>query len=224
MSRAHAMTSADLRKHLLLYAVTDSIPRGKKRKAGSLVEAVSAAIAGGATFVQLREKEAPLQEVFFEAGELKSLCQAQGVPFVIDDDVELAARIDADGVHVGQEDTSLAEARRVLGSDKIVGVSCQTVEQALSAESGGASYLGVGAVFATSSKKDATLVSLDTLTAICAAVSIPVVAIGGIGEGNMPLLRYTGVAGVALISSIFGAEDVKASTKRLRAMTEQLFC
>lgn len=217
------MTGDELRAKLLLYAVTDSSPRGKRRKKGSLVEAVAQAIAGGATFVQLREKEAAPEEVFFEAGEIKALCQAHGVPFVIDDDVALAARVDADGAHVGQEDTSLHEARLTLAEGKIVGVSCQTVAQAVTAEAGGASYLGVGAVFPTNSKKDADLVSLDTLAAICAAVDIPVVAIGGISVDNMSLLKGTGVAGVALISAIFGAPNIKDATRQLRLMAEHLF-
>lgn len=218
-----AMTSDELRAKLLLYAVTDSSPRGKRRKKGSLVEAVDEAIAGGATFVQLREKEAAPEDVFFEAGEIKALCAARGVPFVIDDDVALAARVDADGAHVGQEDTSLHEARLTLKEGKIVGVSCQSVAQAVAAEAGGASYLGVGAVFPTNSKKDAALVSLDTLKAICAAVDIPVVAIGGISEDNMPLLKGTGVTGVALISAIFGVPNIKETTRQLRLMAEHLF-
>lgn len=217
------MKCDDLRPKLLLYAITPSTPRSKGRQANVLLKAVDAAIAGGATFVQLREKELACSDVFYEALEVKALCEARGVPFVIDDDVSLAARVGADGVHIGQDDASLEEARSLLGEEAIIGVSCQSVAQAVAAASGGASYIGVGAVFPTTSKDDAAAVPLATLCDICRAVDIPVVAVGGINEANMSLLRGTGIAGVALISAIFSSANIKATTEQLHMMAAHLF-
>ena len=205
------------KKDLLLYAVTDRSWVGNS----TLYHQVEEALKGGATFVQLREKDLPEEEFYQEALEIQQLCRQYGVPFVLDDDVELAKRVNADGVHVGQSDMEAGNVRAILGEDKILGVSAQTVEQAVLAQQRGADYLGVGAVFHTDSKADAKPVSYETLKAICQAVTIPVVAIGGIGQGNVKELAGSGICGVAVISAIFAAEDIRAATARLKALTEE---
>ena len=206
------------KKSLLLYAVTDRTWLNGK----TLYEQVEKAIKGGVTFVQLREKE--LDDVAFlkEAFEIKKLCRQYNVPFIINDNVEIARKINADGVHVGQSDMKAGNVRTILGEDKILGVSAQTVEQALLAEKEGADYLGVGAVFPTGSKMDADDVSYETLKKICSAVSIPVVAIGGIGAGNVLKLENSGISGIAVISAIFSAEDIEKATKNLKELTEEV--
>lgn len=205
------------KQDLLLYAVTDrSWLHGR-----TLYEQVEEALQGGATFVQLREKELDEEAFLKEALEIKELCRRYQVPFVIDDDVELARKVDADGVHVGQNDMEAGNVRALLGEDKILGVSAQTVEQAVLAEQRGADYLGVGAVFHTDSKADAQAVSYDTLKAICQAVKIPVVAIGGIGRGNVQELKSSGICGIAVISAIFGAANIREATAELKSLTEE---
>ncbi len=186
-----------------------------------LLEDTKAALEGGMTYVQMREKGDPMteDELLTEALALKALCAEYGVPFVIDDDVELAVKCGADGVHVGQSDMACVEARRALGSAKVVGVSAQTVEQAVQAEKDGADYLGVGAVFPTGSKDDADDVSHDTVKAICEAVNIPVIAIGGISKNNVGQLAGLGLDGVAVISAIYASDDLKAATEDLKAKT-----
>lgn len=171
--------------------------------------------------MQLREKELDEEAFLKEALEIKELCRRYQVPFVIDDDVELARKVDADGVHVGQNDMEAGNVRALLGEDKILGVSAQTVEQAVLAEQRGADYLGVGAVFHTDSKADAQAVSYDTLKAICQAVKIPVVAIGGIGRGNVQELKGSGICGIAVISAIFGAANIREATAELKSLTEE---
>ena len=205
------------KKDLLLYAVTDRAWVGEK----TLCEQVEEAIKGGATFIQLREKMLDEAAFLDEALEIQSLCRRYSVPFVINDNVEIARRIHADGVHVGQSDMEAGDVRALLGEDKILGVSAQTVEQALLAERRGADYLGVGAVFPTGSKADADDVSYETLKAICEAVRIPVVAIGGIGRYNVSALRGSGLCGIAVISAIFAANDIKAATAELKKLTEK---
>jgi len=205
------------KKSLLLYAVTDrSWLNGK-----SLYEQVEEAIKGGTTFVQLREKNLDEDAFLNEAKEIQQLCRKYRIPFVINDNVEIAKKINADGVHVGQSDMEAADVRDIIGDDKILGVSAQTVEQAVLAEKQGADYLGVGAVFPTGSKADAEDVSYETLKAICQAVKIPVVAIGGIGAGNVLKLKDSGIAGIAVISAIFAAEDIRAATKKLKQLTTE---
>ena len=200
---------------LLLYAVTDR----HWLKGRSLKEDVESALKGGASFIQLREKEdmaldhdAYLQEAF----EIGRLCRSYGVPFVLDDEVDLAIEADADGVHVGQEDMEAGMVREKLGKEKILGVSVQTVEEAILAKERGADYLGVGAVFPTGSKKDAVDVSLETLKAISEAVDLPVVAIGGISRDNVMELKGSGIAGIAVISAIFAKPDIEEATADLR--------
>ncbi|MBR5095713.1 MAG: thiamine phosphate synthase, partial [Treponema sp.] len=161
------------------------------------------------------------QNFLREAEELKKLCAARSVPFVINDNVEIAKKVGADGVHVGQSDMACIEARRILGDGAIIGVSAQTVEQAVLAQEQGADYLGVGAVFATGSKDDAENVSIDTLKEICAAVTIPVVAIGGINAGNVAQLKGTGIAGISVISAIFANDDIRGATRKLAEKAEK---
>jgi thiamine-phosphate pyrophosphorylase len=205
------------KKDLLLYAVTDrSWLNGQ-----TLYEQVEEALKGGATFVQLREKILDDEAFLKEAIEIQALCKKYGVPFVVNDNVEIAKRMNADGVHVGQSDMEAGNVRALLGKNKILGVSAQTVEQALLAEQRGADYLGVGAVFHTGSKADADDVSHETLRAICDAVSIPVVAIGGIGKHNVLELCGSGIRGIAVISAIFAADDIQNATKELKALTKK---
>ncbi len=203
---------------LLLYAVTDrSWLNGK-----TLYEQVEEAIKGGVTFVQLREKMLDEESFLNEALEIQKLCRRYNIPFVINDNVEIAKEINADGIHVGQRDMGAANVRDILGDDKIIGVSVQTVEQAVLAEKQGADYLGVGAVFPTGSKADAEDVSYETLKAICEAVNIPVVAIGGISAGNILTLKGSGVSGIAVISAIFAAKDIEITTKNLKHLTKKV--
>ena len=200
---------------MLLYAVTDrSWLNGK-----SLYEQVEEAIKGGVTFVQLREKKLDEENFLDEALDIQNLCRKYGIPFVVNDNVKIAKMINADGVHVGQSDMGAENVRGILGDDKIIGVSVQTVEQAVLAEKQGADYLGVGAVFPTGSKVDAEDVSFETLKAICESVNIPVVAIGGISAGNVLKLKGSGISGIAVISAIFAAEDIESATKNLKQLT-----
>lgn len=203
---------------MLLYVVTDRSWLGKNR----LEDQVEDILRAGATFLQIREKELDGAAFLEEARKLKGIAARYNVPFVVNDNVEVALAADTDGVHVGQEDQNAAEVRRCIGPDKILGVSAQTVEQALLAQSQGADYIGVGAVFSTSTKSDAVEVPYDTLRAICAAVSIPVVAIGGIHAGNILALKGSGVNGVAVISAIFAAKDPAAATQNLLALAKEM--
>ena len=218
------------KKYLALYGVTDrwwvkqklekeGVPVTDDALREGLLADTRAALEGGMTYVQMREKGDPMteDELLTEALALKALCEEYGVPFVIDDDVELAKKCGADGVHVGQSDMACVEARKALGERKVVGVSAQTVEQAVQAEQDGADYLGVGAVFPTGSKDDADDVSHDTVKAICEAVSIPVIAIGGISKDNVGQLAGLGLDGIAVISAIYAADDLKAATEDLKA-------
>lgn len=208
------------REAMRLYAVTD---RAWLKEGQTLASAVEDAIKGGATFIQLREKKAPYAEVKSIALELKALCAKYSVPFVIDDDVALAKEINADGVHIGQSDMELKSARMILGSDKIIGVSADTVDSALTAERRGADYIGVGAVFHTDTKTDATAVSREVIRNITGAVTIPVVAIGGIKKENTAELAGLGLDGIAVVSAIFAAEDVYSAAKELRAISDEVF-
>lgn len=201
-----------------LYAVTDRAWVGKQ----SLAEQVAAALRGGVTCVQLREKELDEERFLQEAEEIFTLCKRYRVPFFINDNVALALRCHADGVHVGQDDMDVAAVRRLVGQEMMIGVSVHTVEEARAAAEGGADYLGVGAMFATSTKTDASLVTKETLRAICDAVSIPVVAIGGISKANLLELAGTGVDGVALVSAIFSAADIAAECRRLYGLSQEM--
>lgn len=202
--------------NLLLYAVTDRSWLGGE----TLREQVEKTLKGGATFVQLREKELDEGQFLAEAKEIKELCRAYQVPFVVNDNVDIALAVDADGVHVGQSDMETSDVRAKLGPDKIIGVSAQTVEQAVLAEKRGADYLGVGAVFPTGSKADAVEVDHETLRKICNAVSIPVIAIGGIGAHNVGELAGSGICGIAVISALFAQPDIEEATRKLKKLTE----
>ena len=209
----------NLRESMLLYAVTDRAwLRGR-----TLADCVRQAIQGGATFVQLREKDAPFDEAVALGAELAAICREAGVPFVVDDDVDVALAVGADGVHVGQDDMAACTARELLGPDAIVGVSAQTVAQALAAQADGADYLGVGALVPTPTKPDAADVSLEELRAICAAVDIPVVGIGGLNARTIPQLQRSGADGAAVVSAIFAADDCLAAAQELREVCERTF-
>ena len=209
------------KSQLLIYAVTDRAWTGKM----SLYEQTEAALKGGATMVQLREKglrDDNVEEYLEEAKKMRALTEKYNVPLLIDDNIKLANFCGADGVHVGQSDMEALDVRAKLGPDKIIGVSAQTVEQALLAQKHGADYLGVGAVFTTGSKADADDVSHETLKAICEAVDIPVIAIGGIGIHNVMELAGSGICGVAVISAIFAQPDIQEATKRLKEETQKM--
>ena len=208
----------DIRRSMCLYAVTDRTWLDGR----SLIDCVDQAIQGGATFMQLREKHLNTDEVVLIAQKLIPLCRAADVPFVIDDDVQAVLQSGADGVHVGQSDTACIEARRILGSDAIVGVSVQTVAQALKAQDEGADYLGVGALFKTDTKADAPGVSREEFIAICSAVDIPVVGIGGLNASTVDILDKTGACGAAVVSALFAAKDIKAAACDLRAKLDSL--
>lgn len=203
---------------LRLYAVTDRAWVGKL----TLPQQVEAALKGGATCVQLREKNLADSSILAEAREISALCKQYRVPFILNDNVALAAQCGADGVHLGQEDMAPAEARRILGPDAIIGVSAHNVAEAKAAVAAGADYLGCGAMFATTTKTNVTALPKETLRAICTAVPVPVVAIGGISKQNLLSLAHCGEAGVALVSAIFAAEDIEEECRELRRLAAQL--
>ena len=199
--------------YLKLYAITDEGP--------NLIERVRFALEGGATCIQHRAKGASFEDAKADALAIRALCREAGVPFIVNDSLELALAIGADGLHVGQSDTAAREARRALGPDAILGVSASTVAEAVRAERDGADYLGVGAVFPTSTKLDATCVTHTALRAICGAAEIPAVAIGGIHAGNLLQLEHSGIAGVSVVSAVFGAPDVKAAAHELKTLVDR---
>ena len=207
-----------LAESLLLYAVTDRHWLGDR----TLYDVVRESLDGGVTFLQLREKDLDNEHFYEEAVKLQAMAKEYNVPFVVNDNVDIAVKMNADGVHVGQHDMEAGDVRALIGPDKILGVSAQTVEQALLAEKRGADYLGVGAVFPTGSKDDADDVSYDTLKAICEAVSIPVVAIGGITKENTPELAGSGICGIAVISAIYGQPNIFEATTALKKVTEEM--
>ena len=206
------------RKQLTLYAVTNRIHAVGE----SLYDQVEAALRGGVTCVQLREKYMDDEELLREAVRLKKLCHDYGVPLIINDNVDVAIKAGADGVHVGQDDTAAAEIRRIAGKDFIIGVTAKTVEQAKRAEADGADYMGVGAVFPSPTKKGAIRITKDDLQAICASVSIPAVAIGGVSLDNMDELKGMGMAGFAVVSAVFAEDDIEAAAKGLRKRAEEV--
>ena len=206
------------KQYMRLYAVTDRAWVGKQ----TLYEQVEAALKGGVTCVQLREKELSEEDFLAEAKEIKALCSRYHVPFFINDNVDVAIKCQADGVHVGQEDMKASDVRVKVGDQMIIGVSAHSVEEAVEAVKNGADCLGVGAMFTTSTKADASVLPKETLQAICEAVDVPVVAIGGIGESNILELAGTGADGVALVSAIFGAADIEAQCRKLRALSEEM--
>ena len=202
---------------MLLYAVTDRSWVGKQ----SLYEQVESALKGGVTCVQLREKNLDNAAFLNEAIEISALCKRYKVPFFINDNVEIAIKCHADGIHVGQDDMDAAQIRRIVGDDMIIGVSVHSVKEALEAVKNGADCLGVGAVFPTSTKTDVNVIPKETLRDICSAVNIPIVAIGGINKSNISRLAGIGVDGVALVSAIFAADDIENECKLLRKLSEE---
>lgn len=212
------LDNSALKESLLLYAVTDR----SWTKEQTIFQQVEETLKGGTTFLQLREKNLSDEEFKSEAEEIKKICAEYKVPFVINDNVELAKEIDADGVHVGQDDMNASNVRQIIGNDKILGVSVQTVEQAILAEKQGADYLGVGAVFSTSTKSDAIEVPYEMLQKICSAVKIPVVAIGGINKSNVNQLAKSGICGIAVISAIFAEKNILEATKELKNIVKKI--
>ena len=212
-------TKDEIRKGMLLYAVTDQSWLKEDQTLFSVCEDV---LSNGATFLQIREKDLDANAFEAEAAKLKELCRRYHVPYVVNDSVEIALAIDADGVHVGQSDIRGRDIRSLIGPDKILGISAGTVEEAIAAENAGADYIGVGAVFGTSTKKNARNLSVEKLREIAYAVSIPVVAIGGIHGGNLMELSGCSVDGVAVVSAIFGAEDPGKATARLLELAKEM--
>lgn len=206
------------KKELQLYAITDRHWLNGR----SLYEVVKESLDGGVTFLQLREKQLDKDHFLEEAKKLQGLCSEYNVPFIINDNVEIALAINADGVHIGQSDMEMKEAREKLGPDKIIGVSAHTKEEALLAQAQGADYLGVGAVFPTSSKDDAESVSYETLKEICDVVSIPVVAIGGITRENLHQLSGSGISGISVISAIYAQSDIKEAARELKQCVQEI--
>ena len=205
----------------MVYAVTDRAWTGKM----SLCEQVEAALKGGATMVQMREKgltNDTVQDYLEEARSLRALTERYKVPLIIDDNIKLALLCGADGVHVGQSDMEAGKVREKLGPDKIIGVSCKNVEQALLAKKHGANYLGVGAIYPTGTKKDADAVTPGMLAKICQAVDIPVVAIGGLNKEHLELLKGTGVDGIAVVSALFAADDIEKAAEELKEAVKKV--
>ena len=212
-------TKDEIRKAMLLYAVTDQMWLKEGEKLADVVETV---LQNGATFLQIREKDLAEDAFEAEAERLKTLCAQHRVPFVVNDSVEIALQCEADGVHVGQSDIKGRDIRSIIGTDKILGISAGTVEEAVAAEKAGADYIGVGAVFPTGTKKNATPMTIELLKEIVSSVSIPVVAIGGISAENILQLRGSGVDGVAVVSAIFAAEDPGKATADLLKLAKEM--
>ena len=208
-----------IRKSMLLYAITD---RGWLKEGETLEGVVEDVLKSGATFLQLREKIQGHEEIVEMAKKLQALSKKYKVPFVVNDDIMAAKEMDADGVHIGQSDMEYTKAREILGPDKIIGVSAGNLQEAKEAERVGADYIGVGAVFHTDTKKDATSLTMDQLKEICEAVSIPVVAIGGISVDNALELKGTGIDGICVISAIFGSENPSEATKKLFDLSKKI--
>lgn len=209
----------EIRKGMLLYAVTD---QSWLKEGQTLISVCEDVLANGATFLQIREKDLDAACFEAEAANLKALCARYSVPYVVNDSVEIALAIDADGVHVGQSDIRGRDIRKLIGPDKILGISAGTVEEAQAAETAGADYIGVGAVFGTSTKKNARNLTVQKLREITDAVSIPVVAIGGINGQNLMGLKDSGVDGVAVVSAIFAAEDPGRATRELLTLAREM--
>lgn len=203
---------------MLLYAVTDRTWLRDR----SLADVVEEAIKAGITFLQLREKDLDYASFLQLAKEIRNITDKYKIPYVVNDNIEVAMACGADGVHVGQSDMDAKDVRSIIGQDKILGVSAQSVEQAISAEKNGADYIGVGTVFPTSTKLDAEGVSFETLKEICKAVSIPVVAIGGINKDNAMKLAGSSIDGIAVVSAIFAQEDITAAVKELRQISSRM--
>ncbi|MBR5292103.1 MAG: thiamine phosphate synthase [Clostridia bacterium] len=209
----------DIRKAMLLYAVTD---QSWLKQGQTLLSVCEEVLSNGATFLQIREKDLDAASFEAEAAKLKELCARCNVPYVVNDSVEIALAIEADGVHVGQSDIKGRDIRSIIGADKILGISAGTVEEAINAEAAGADYIGVGAVFGTGTKKNARNMAIERLKEICRAVSIPVVAIGGINANNLMELSHSGVDGVAVVSAIFAADEPGKATAQLLELAKEM--
>lgn len=212
-------TKDEIRAAMLLYAISD---RTWLKEGETLTAVCEKVLENGATFLQIREKDLAPDSFEAEAKALQALCAKHKVPFVVNDSVEIALDIDADGVHVGQSDIKGRDIRALIGPDKILGISAGTVQEAIAAEKAGADYIGVGAVFGTTTKKDARNLSIEQLQQIQHSVSIPVVAIGGINQANIAELSGSGVDGVAVISAIFAADDPGKATAELLTRAKEL--
>ena len=206
------------RERLLLYAVTDRGPRGTQ----SFLEQVEEALRGGATMVQLREKELSGEELVREAALVRELCHRYGVPLIVNDNVDAALLSRADGVHLGLEDAPVSQVRRRCGGNFIIGATAKSVEQARAAFLAGADYLGVGAVFPSPTKKNAVRITAEELKRICRSVPIPAVAIGGISPENVGELAGGGMDGIAVVSALFGAEDVRRAAAELKVRAREV--
>ena len=203
---------------LTLYAVTDRHWTGQL----TLYQQVELALQGGVTMVQLREKDLSKAEIIAQAKELKQLCRRYDVPLIINDSADIALEVGADGVHLGIEDAAVAEVRKIAGKDFIIGATAKTVEQAKAAQAAGADYLGVGAVFPSPTKQNAIRITAEQLKEICGSVDIPAAAIGGIDLHNMDGLKGGGMKGFAVVSAIFGAEDIKAAAEKMKEKAQEL--
>lgn len=212
-------TKDEIRKAMLLYAVTD---QAWLKEGQTLLSVCEEVLANGASFLQIREKDLDESAFEAEAAKLKELCTRYNVPYVVNDSVEIALAIDADGVHVGQSDIKGRDIRSMIGPDKILGISAGSVEEAIAAENAGADYIGVGAVFTTSTKKNARNLPVEKLKEISSSVSIPVVAIGGINAKNLMELSGSGVDGVAVVSAIFAAENPGKATAELLVLVKEM--
>jgi len=212
-------TKEEIRNAMLLYAVTD---QSWLKENETLLDVVKEVLKNGATFLQIREKDLAEGDFEEEAKKLKDICREYQVPYVVNDNLDIAMHIDADGVHVGQSDIKGRDIRSMIGSDKILGISAGTVEEAIAAEKAGADYIGVGAVFVTSTKKNARNMSIDCLKEIVDSVNIPVVAIGGINANNMMELSGSKIDGIAVVSAIFAAENPGDATKNLLIKAKEL--
>lgn len=212
-------TPDEIRDGMLLYAITD---RSWLKDGDDLVSVCRSVLENGATFLQIREKDLDAGAFEKEAAEIKALCDEMRVPFVVNDNVEIALSIGADGVHVGQSDIRGRDIRSLIGPDRILGISAATVEEALDAQAAGADYIGCGAVFGTSTKKNSRSLTMQGLKDICRAVDIPVVAIGGINARNASGLKGTGIDGIAVVSAIFAAEDPGKATADLCQIAKEI--
>lgn len=206
------------KENMALYAVTDR----SWLKDEAISKKVEEAIKGGATFIQLREKQISKENLIKEAEAVKRITDKYKIPFVINDNVEVAIAVNADGVHIGQEDEDLVVVRNKLGPDKIIGVSAHNLKEALKAEENGADYLGVGAVFSTATKKNVINISYEEIENICSNIKIPVVAIGGISKENIIELKGRGLSGVAVVSAIFAEENIEAAAKKMLMLSKKI--
>lgn len=201
-----------------LYLVTDRALMSTL----TLEDAVEQAIEGGATLVQLREKAASSSDFYNTAKSIKRVTDAHNIPLIINDCVDIALAVDAAGVHVGQTDIPAGVVRSIIGNEKILGVSVSNVDEAVQAQKDGADYIGVGAMFATSTKKDASIVSMEELRRIRAAVKLPIVVVGGINAGNVSFFAGTGINGIAVVSALISAKEIAAEAKKLKKLALQV--